>query len=120
MKKRKKYTVTTYDGFGNVAKVYQANSIGWYSWQCCELDKDIYLNMPAMIIEDNKLEPEWPSIQNADSHPHEITLLSFDNKIIKKWLSNHVPAKRGNWAQFTSDRRSIQIAGCMIIKRIKK
>jgi hypothetical protein len=112
--------VTTYDGFGNVAETYQADSIGWWH-DCCELDNEIYLNMPAMIIEDNKLEPDWLQIANADSqHPHEITLLSFDNKIIKKWASNYPPAKRGNWAQFTSDRRSTQIAGCMIIKRIKK
>lgn len=118
--KKKKYTVTTYDGFGDIAEIYQADEVGWHGWHTCELDKSICLNMPAIIVEKDELEGEWLQMVNADYYPHEIILLSFDNKIIKKWLSEFPPAHRCDWVQFTSDRHFFQVKGCTVIKRIEK
>jgi len=120
----KKMTVTTYDAFGRIAKKYKADHVAWYDQGPCIIDK-VTVMMPAIVVEE-KIDtsmPESALILNPNPaiiDKHEITLLSFNNKVIRKWVSLSRPAFRHKWCMFDDCKNKIQITGSVIIKSLDR
>ena len=115
------YTVTTYDGFGNIAGIYKAKDIGWFKHGAIVLtlkgNKKVTIRMPSISVEIPKV-PDPLSCFPSEKYPHSITLYSLNNKIIKSWISEYAPASPEFGAIFDTKELHVGIHGSYVINKI--